>query len=222
MNTEAITKTLFKTVFTAADTTQAGVMKSLPVVVLLAMSPLNANAKTLNYTEPKEFPTELVMLADTTNSDIIRKIRPTWFKLRFGEIKFCTPVKGDGADYDMIYFTPSEVEHRDWIYNVYLVERGKSYPKNLNGHPPLVTSLVYHNTGDGKEFCGAYVVETVYNDEFKQIGTRIREIVLNDDAANQIIDLITGTAKWGNATGIGFKEVNTADIPETKLFITSK
>ncbi len=83
--------------------------------------------------------------------------------------------------------------------------------------PPQVIKLVYHDTGKDSEFCGVVVRESHYTSrgEFYHID---KEIMLTDNAANQIIDLLAGDSKWPNKTSIEYSTTTSQNLLPPKKF----
>ena len=93
--------------------------------------------------------------------------------------------------------------------------KGQREVKSLN--PPQVVKLVYHDTGKDSEFCGVVVRENHYTSkgEFYNLD---KEIMLTDNAANQIIDLLAGDSKWSNKTSIEYSTTTSPNLLPPKRF----
>ena len=78
---------------------------------------------------------------------------------------------------------------------------------NQNHEPPKVRELVYHDTGDGKEYLGIKILQNIYksgNNTMYPDNTMEREVKLDDESAQFLLDLRTNDTKWNNTTDIKF------------------
>lgn len=193
----------------------------VPVIVLLAMNPatLNSAVSTISETDS---PNHIVMVKKPEQSLNIGKMTSVaelpqapqktdppfgWAEFNdFGNhIKFSMPAKGNGADYHLV-FTAAKDENSK-IEDIYLVKNdGKKYLCS-DVHPPTVTKFIYHNLGKDKEFCSVETIESLVGPDGHEKGVMSRQIRLDDESAQKIIDLLSGDTKWKNNTYIVFKEV---------------
>jgi hypothetical protein len=96
------------------------------------------------------------------------------------------------------------------IKSVYLVDKNYKNKESLTEAPPVVNSLIYHDLGPGKEFCGLgleHVVKKVNGDY-----TTVRyEVRLDDESAQYVIDFLAGEKEYKN-TFIKFVEVKNKQL----------
>ena len=71
--------------------------------------------------------------------------------------------------------------------------------------PPEIETLVYHDLGNGKEFCGIIIKEEV-GEKNKNKETIRYEVKLDDKSAQKLIDFLAGDTKWKNNSHIEFSE----------------
>lgn len=195
-------------------------LKTVPVAVLIAMSPAMANSvppatpASLN----SEAITELLnqspenLHVATYSKNLIEEPIPAcyarWKGLRTEKILMHKIVSGNDTKYHM-FFTSTG---RDGVSQVYLIKDDTPGCEEGAATPPNVMKLIYHNIGKDKEFCGVKTIESIIGRDGKSNGALIREIRLDDDAANLIIDLITNNSKWKNLTTITVVETNSEKL----------
>ena len=108
---------------------------------------------------------------------------------------------------------PNDVEH------VYYVK--ESWKDDNSWHePPEVLTLIYHNTGDGKEYVGILIRNEIYKPQ-DQAPTKImlQEVKLDDDSAQLLVDLMTGDTKWTNKTEITYSETKDPKVSPPKMIL---
>lgn len=139
------------------------------------------------------------------------------FNLNTQNIKFEMAAKGNGANYHMVYTAPQS--SNDKINHIYFIKDGSIGSVEVGAHPPLVQTLIYHNLGKDS-FCSVITLESILGPDRRENGTTLRQIMLDDDSAQKIIDLVSGDTKWKNNTHIQIKEVFDAKIgkPKTTLY----
>lgn len=202
---------------------------SVPVVVLMAMSPSLLNAKEPMKIMPMDngINTEIFEKASEVDEPATYYSAPgdynqsipnigTWRRLQNKKILLHKEILGNGTKYHMLFATdkgaaPNSVEY------VYVIRDGSEGSDDFNVTPPEVTKLTYHNLGKDKEFCSVKVHESIIGQDGKQNGTMIREIKIDDDAANQIIDLIAGDTPWTNSTMMEVAETKSPKIMEPQI-----
>lgn len=207
-------------------------MKKVPVIVLLAMNPATLNSAIPMMPETDN-PNQTVMLAPETKSPdvsayvispIVEELQQDdapfgWalFKGAVDNIKFSMPAKGNGANYHMLFTAMKSDNER--INNIYFVKDGSVGSVSAGDHPPNVQTLIYHNLGEDS-FCSVITLENILGPDRLSNGSTLREIMLDDDSAQKIIDLVSGDTKWKNNTHIQIKEVFDAKIhkPKTTLY----
>ena len=205
----------------------SSVLAKVPVVVLLAMNPA-----TLNSAIPKapetENPNQIVMLAPETKSPekSTYVMKPEtqetqqsdapygWVSLKEYKIPYVTRGKNPMYGFNMLFATNLYTDYRK-VTDVFIVEDDQ-YPSNdIFTPPPRVEELYYHNTGDGKEYYGAYIADPISDKDGNRVLFRRHEVKIDDNTAKQIINLIKGKTKWINETHILFYETNSAQRQES-------
>lgn len=201
---------------------------AVPVIVLMAMNPSLLNAEEpikfmpannidatelLAYQPAKAEAAPVLSLDSETHNHSHLPFYSEYLKT--ASIKTTRKMLGNGAEYHAVLTNSLMHDKSNNVENVYVIKNGYSC-KNQEEHPPVVTELIYHNTNDGKEFCAVKVIEPIIdhakNDE--NCGTMIREIKLDDESAQFIIDFMAGDTKWNNKTYIKFSETSSPRIME--------
>ena len=126
--------------------------------------------------------------------------------------------KGHNAlgNFDMVY-TNNRIDESGSISDVYIVQKSRDIPAKSAFHPPKVFKLMYHNIGKDKEFCGVITKEDLLDENGQYISGIEKEIRLDDDTAQKLIDLVTNHSKWKNNTFIKICETKSE-----RLFPTTK
>lgn len=202
---------------------------TVPVAVLMAMSPSLLNAKEPMRTLPMdnginselfekaveaEEPATYYSVPADYNQDIPNI--GNWRRLKNKNILLHKEILGNGAKYHMLFAAdkganPNSVEY------IYVIRDGAKGSDDFNVRPPEVTKFTYHNIGKDKEFCSVRVHESIIGPDGKENGTMIREIKIDDDAANQIIYLIAGETKWKDSTMLHIDQTTSPRIMEPKI-----
>jgi len=192
---------------------QAGNLAKVPVIVMLAMSPINASSGQPQIAElNKKALTELVeanapepAVNEVTQS---RNNRPD----------VCSPEKvvmqksfvSGGKEYTMYYTDSSATKDKKadtWVTHIYFVPEDHKVYKDSFGHdindPPKLIGLRFHDVGKGKEFVGAIIQEEVYDsrntrgyNKNGEIRLYKKEIRLPDDIADGLWVLYEGSGKF--------------------------
>ena len=214
------------------DSHKANPLAGLPVVVMLAMAPLSTDGKqpaqfvpidnahitelvaAVNATTPKAYEyAQATSHAQSSQSsqisqDAIRNLK--FYQSR--KILHIQNIKGNKAPAALVLscspgINGSTVAEVNYVDNNYL--------KRQKDDPAWVSGLVYHDLGAGKEFC-SIITKSIYkeNNAYKTIE---REIRVDDNTAQLLIDLIAGDTKWQNNTGIKFYETKSADLAPVKV-----
>ncbi len=194
--------------------THFGVMKSIPVLVLFALNPSLMEAKT----------NEKMILPNEIKSEIVSEPQNAqqtppfgWECFRKNEvIRYVSPAKGNGADYYLIFSSNKKETPNDVGY-VYLLRYDATPAKKAHITPPAVMSIVYHDLGKDKEFCGAIVMEDVVDKNGEYKGYMSREIKLDDETSQKIINLISDRTQWKNGTRITFRETTSEKLQPLKV-----
>jgi len=191
---------------------QTGSLAKVPVIVMLAMSPINASSgqpqiAALN----SDALTELV--AANAPEPIVNNVTQS----RSNRPEVCSPEKivmqksfvSGGKEYTMYYtdfYATKDKKANTWVTAIYFVPKDYKVYKFSDGTdintPPELVGLRFHDVGKGKEFVGAIVEEQVYdprNTKRNKDGkTDIyrREIRLPDDIGDGLWVLYEGSGKF--------------------------
>lgn len=209
--------------------TVAPLGKTIPVMVLMAMNPSLLNtAATANGFTPDDVNENLITMVVPTNTpdidDATYVIEPEELKEQqsyplgvayFSEVQVqkIQPAIGGGARANIVLTGSST-----GIDGIYYVKNG--YRDNSAVHkPPEITGLIYHNTGDGKEFMGIEVYDVRYKDN-TNIPSKIGEyeVKIDDKSAQLLVDLLLGRTQWTNYTILPYKETTSPYLKEMKVY----
>lgn len=197
-------------------------------MVLLALIPAKADINTLLMDEVEnERLTEIVCETTAPNTDnsiylLIPEVQQT--KTPFGYrgleneiIKMSHPFKYRGKNSKLIFCSAKSNKSNNVVDYVYVVFRNEKPSNNTTQTPPEVRKLIYHDIGKDKEFCGIIIDEQVIGNDDKYKGTIRREIKLDDETAQIIIDLITNHSKYKNKTFVKIEEVKTPNLHSVEV-----
>lgn len=195
-------------------------MVSVPVGVLLALSPslLNAHQPSMNVldsnTDKTEYVVDVAKAQESSGVDALfeteqskRFLGSEWlasYRIQYYEkFKPTNSSVNQNIVYSAYKYNGSK-EYENYVNDVYLVPEGYK-SQNDQQAPPKVTHLVFHDLGEGKEFCGLVTCEY-----FKK-GRFIREFAVPEKIANKVIDLMVGDSEYTNRTGIKLIKTKSAD-----------
>ena len=200
-------------------------LATVPVVVMMTMSPSLLNAATA---PEKSVPlnaqalTELVEAQESPKTEVSAYVmapqqagvmsqgQRTYFESNKDIIPF-KMYAGSGA-----YIAFSDPLKKREIMYVEYVPKDFKYTNMYDAvNLPVVKEMVYHKTGDSREYCGLILrnsVEINGQSYFKDTEQRI-----TDDAANAIIDLLNGDSKFTDNTGLMVRIVDTPNLTPTKM-----
>ncbi len=197
----------------------------VPVILLMAMSPLTeANSKT-PLTE-KPLTTQIAAAPNSEAESAPYVILPeaqevqqaplsNWGIFRNSTVKSVKSATVAGEPNRMVFTTTG---NSNSIERIYLVSNNDKPSQNPFIQPFRVLSLVYHNIGADKEFCGVVVKKDVYDSDENYKGTIKTEKRIDDKSAQLIIDLLTNHTQWNNETSINFVEVSTPKLMPTEVY----
>ena len=207
--------------------------KTVPVVVLMAMNPALSNtAATKNNLQGEEGnPNTITMVSPSKTVEpeeatyvMFPKVDETQQNYPLGvaffsdlNIQKIQPAIGNGVKANIVLTGSST-----GIDGIYYVKH--SYKDNSIVHmPPEITGLIYHNTGDGKEFMGIELYEVIYKDRTDKPSKIIeREVKIDDEAAQLLVDLLIGKTQWTNFNTLKFilpfRETTSPYLKEMKVY----
>ncbi len=190
-------------------------MVSVPVGVLLALSPslLNAHQPVMNVSDSNvdriEYVENLADIDEVSDADAVfeaeqqrKKFLGSAF-LGNSDIRYYEKFKPVNSETERTMVFASTWIGRDsnGVDGVYLVPKDHNSERSTDA-PPKVTHLIFHDLGEGKEFCGLLVYEVIRDKVGNSKGMLEREIVVPEKIANKVIDLMVGDTEFKNNTGI--------------------
>lgn len=120
------------------------------------------------------------------------------------------PIKASGIDAELVFIGDDE---HNVIHHVYVI------PNNFRGpnYPPHIVGVIYHDIGEEKEFCG-FKTEHVNLDPETGVNSRITtELKVNDDVANEVLDLIYDRLTYKNTSDIKLYRTTTEAIMKPQI-----
>ena len=134
--------------------------------------------------------------------------------LQVQEIK---PAIGNGVKANLVLVKYKGSGNPNDVENVYYVKESFK-DDNVWHKPPEVLTLIYHNTGDGKEYLGILISNEIYKPQ-DQVPTKImhQEVKLDDVSAQYLLDLRTNDTKWNNKTEISYSETTKSNVRPPKI-----
>jgi hypothetical protein len=203
--------------------------KSIPVIVLMAMNPalLNSAATMSNLQGEEENPNLITMVEPAQNFEIddatyvmqpkVEEVQQNYplnvaYFSQDAKIQQIIPCTESGVKGNIVFAKSSTRGKDEEVQDVYII-RHNYKSKALHGKPPWIVSLNYHNLGGEKDFMGVRVIEQFSDGSYQE-----REVRLDDDSAQQIVNLLIGKTKWANKTGIGYSETNSPELMRAQLF----
>ena len=201
-------------------------LAKVPVIVMLAMAPMMSDGKKPAQIMPIDNKALTEVLAQAPANPMIVENVPQIRELRSGikaideqyHIHHICNVTGNGQKGRLIFadYNTNDKADKD-IYKIFYVEdryANKNYGR-LN--PPHVVGLIYHDLGPGKEFCGIKIHDNRFDEKYN-IDTHEYEVRINDEAAQKVIDLLTGDTEWNNVTFIRFEETKSQNLLNPRVF----
>lgn len=152
----------------------------------------------------KKLLTLIALMLMTLNISAQNSSEDYWYNLY--KIQEKIDAVGDGNK-AKIFFLASKKATTNAVYWV-CFENEDHDPVYL---PAYIKCLVYHDTGDSKEFLGIEVDQDIFHFGLK-IGTNKFEIKLDDVSAQYLLDFRTNDTKWENKTDIGFRETKSPQL----------
>ena len=199
--------------------------KTVPVIVLMAMNPALLNSAATMSNLQGEEPAQNFEIDDATyvmqpktvkETQDVKKAPYGWNLFLQDDIVEVNKGHNALGNFDMVY-TNNRIDESGSISDVYIVQKSRDIPAKSAFHPPKVFKLMYHNIGKDKEFCGVITKEDLLDENGQYISGIEKEIRLDDDTAQKLIDLVTNHSKWKNNTFIKICETKSE-----RLFPTTK
>ncbi|MBR1425721.1 hypothetical protein IJ579_09200 [bacterium] len=201
----------------------SGNIKTIPVVMLMAMNPSllsAANNIPVNEFEPNEIEISAPTQNDKIDEDfyVTASITPQtpqkskktpppygWEYFRYDKVKYSKPIKIYEDPGHLVYTTSQFNKKSNEVENVFLITDGNYGSKRASDHPPKVQQIIFHDLGEGKEFYGAVTIEDVVNCLGDAVSALTKEIYLDKSVAEEILKLLNGQTQWTNKTHISYK-----------------
>ena len=199
---------------------KASGLKTVPVVVLMAMNPSLLNADQIRYFEPEQVVPEVVVpMSKNVPQNVSNPEGYIGTVINNRTIQHKEDVYIEGKKYTMIYVDEGKSvrENKNVVNRIYLVPR--EYKPDINpmthtakNSPPEVRAFVYHAIGED-HFCSVKLVELPSYDTNKK--AKKMELRLPNEVANKIFALISGAdERFGRTKNIEnlFVRVDNADM----------
>ena len=127
-------------------------------------------------------------------------------------MKMSRPVAtANGGKSNLVFASAGQADNNIVEY-IYFIPNGYN-SKLTHINPPKVRALTYHNLGGDKDFCGL-TIESYRRDSTGDFRKMVREVRIDDDTANILIDLIAGDSDFYNKTDIEFEETSSPHLRE--------
>ena len=205
----------------------SSIMTKVPVIVLLAMNPATLSSA-IPVMPETDNPNNIVMLAPEQKSvdkntyviapelQDIQQINPPygWEHFRFGKIQHSSNVVVDGKyNRDLVFYTPVSMKRQgNVVGEVFIVDPNKPGGHSITPHPPKIEKIIYHDLGKDREFCSVKTVEFLLNDSRESIGFAYRELRIDDDSANKILQLLADESDFKNETKIKYVSTKRTEL----------
>ncbi len=217
---------------------RASNLATVPVVVLMAMTPGMLNGKQpvtimpasdMNMTEVFEQanlddPEALENTYQITQSDYAQNSNmPRALNPRY--IQYKENFRINGKNYTMYFSNPARSLNKNLVTTIHFVPEDFElikgpFDSELNS-PPMMMQFRYHKVSDdiNKNFVGAVVKEKICDSNGENIRFKTSEIRLPDEIANRILGLILGDMDLKASKGIidSYVHVSTPNLMATKI-----
>ena len=204
--------------------------KTVPVIVLMAMNPalLNSAATMSNLQGEEENPNLITMAEPAQNfeiDDATYVMQPETARETQNSKNYILgprrkalkvdQLKNFDDTYDIVY-TSSSTFGEGAIEMIYFFENGElDYGKSGR-----MDALVFHNLGKEEEYCGAYIIQPIYDNKNEYVRTIAYELELPNDIAQTIINILSDGDPWENKTPIKFIETKNKYTTPAKVIKT--
>ncbi len=147
-----------------------------------------------------------------------------WFMTDY--IKFSHRGETSMTGFDMVYTTSKSYSGDEYdkkdpkvVKYVYIIlDNEYKAPNNNAVIPPRITELIYHKIDDGTEFCGIVINGNFVNKNGERSGSYIKEIKIDDDTANLLMELLLNKSGWNNKTGIKYSMTTSPRLRTPKFY----
>ena len=121
------------------------------------------------------------------------------------------PIRASGRDQTLVF--ASLGENKDIVGSVHVV------PETFKGpyEPPRVIAIVYHDIGEDKEFCSLQTVHHHLNADTGKISRITLDQRVDDDVANEVLDLIYDRTEWRDLSNIKLLRTTSPNVASPKV-----
>lgn len=197
-------------------------LASISVIVMLAMAPI-AEGKQLAQFAPinSEHLTELVTATNAYAPTVEAYQDPQETTYPFGLnyynkgrlILKVIDSKANNKDAKMVFTTFNNDVAKNKVAFVHLIDKDYNNRRVVSA-PPVINELIYHNTSKG-EFCSVVVSECInVNNQYTY---KYYNVKLDDNSAQELINLLAGETEWKNSTDIKFSETTSSELKPDKI-----
>ena len=197
-------------------------LTKVPVIVMLAMAPMMSDGKKPAQIMPIDNKALTEVLAQApANPMIVEQVNdpkqhPYVQRLLHytsSKVQHVQEIKNNPTKPALIFGTmntyPNSVFYVDYVDQNFV-------NKTPNAYPPSVVGLVYHDLGEGRDFCSILTMQhTTTNGKPQTIKRNIR---IDDESAQLLIDLLAGDTKWKNSTRLKFYETTSSKLQPVEVF----
>lgn len=205
----------------------------VPVIAMLAMTPamLNGDTSAKAFAMSPEQLTEVMANIPVEASDemtaTFREVQETQEDYPLGvayfrdlKVQQIKPAVGNGVKANIVLTKLLRQGGANDVLEVYYVKQSfkDSHP---NHQPPEVKELIYHNLGGGNDFLGIRIFEYIYkpgNNTMHPDNVMEREVKLDDESAQFLLDLRTNDTKWNNKTSITYSETTNPKVMPPQIY----
>lgn len=202
------------------DSHKANPLASIPVIVMLAMAPLSMDGKQfvpIDNAHLTEVSAQVNSVAPKAYAEPQAPQETTYpFGLKYyNKTRLILKVidsKANNKDAKMVFSTFNNDASKSKVAYVHLIDKDYNNRRVLS-EPPVIRELIYHNTPEG-EFCSVIVSECIKQNN--QYVDKFYNVKLDDNSAQELINLLAGETEWKNSTIIKFSETTSSELRPDK------
>ena len=121
--------------------------------------------------------------------------------------------KANNKDAKMVFSTYNNDVAKNKVAYVHLIDKDYNN-RRVVSDPPVIRELIYHNTPEG-EFCSVVVSEWIkLNNKYTYKDYNVK---LDDNSAQELINLLAEETEWKNITTIKFSETTSSELRPDKI-----
>lgn len=206
---------------TRKDSHKANPLASIPVIVMLAMAPLSMDGKQfvpIDNVHLTEVSAQVNSVAPKAYAEPQAPQETTYpFGLNYYNkgrlILKVIDSKANNKDAKMVFSTFNNDVAKNKVAFVHLIDKDYNNRRVVSA-PPVINELIYHNTSKG-EFCSVVVSECIkVNNQYTY---KYYNVKLDDNSAQELINLLAGETEWKNSTDIKFSETTSSELKPDKI-----